>query len=232
MASSGTEGVTNSELARWLGRGCRSALGIHGFGHGGFLVDGGKRTHDEIAPLCVHLPVPESWQFVLVVPSSAKGLHGVREQHAFDQLITQGVAEAMTDRLCRLVLLGMLPAIGERRIDAFGEAMWEFNRRVGEAFASIQGGAYASTESEELVTFIREQQIQGAGQSSWGPTVFAIVDDAERAGWLARQLSSRWQLKDHNVHITQAANHGAQLTRLDGASERPRAVPPGNQGAL
>src|SRR5690606_17244047 len=30
------------DLARWTGRGLRSAIGIHGFERGGLLVDGGK----------------------------------------------------------------------------------------------------------------------------------------------------------------------------------------------
>ena len=39
------------EPARLTDRGARSAIGSHGFEHGGFLVDGGKRGTDALAPL-------------------------------------------------------------------------------------------------------------------------------------------------------------------------------------
>src|SRR5262249_48804732 len=47
------------ELACRLGRGKRSALGIHGFARGGFLVDGGKGPKSTIAPLIAHCDFPE-----------------------------------------------------------------------------------------------------------------------------------------------------------------------------
>ena len=46
-------------------------------------------------------------------------------------------------RFCRLVLLGMLPALVERDFDSFGEALYDFNRRVGEMFRPWQGDLYA-----------------------------------------------------------------------------------------
>src|SRR5262245_5520227 len=59
-----------SSLAKKVGRGARSALGVHGFEHGGLLVEAGKRSEDSIAPLVARLPFPEDWPIVLVVPDS------------------------------------------------------------------------------------------------------------------------------------------------------------------
>src|SRR6185437_1004041 len=93
------------------------------------------------------------------------------EVEAFSRLTAAPSDPARTDVLCRLVLLGLLPALVERDADAFGEAVYEFNARVGEAFAPVQGGVYASARIAELVAFVRGQGVRGVGQSSWGPKI-------------------------------------------------------------
>src|SRR5262249_44297561 len=142
------------EPARRVGRGLRSALGIHGFAHGGFLVDGGKSRITRIAPLIARFPFPEAWRVLLVLFPEAAGHHGIRETRSFQQLGRRHAA-LDTGLLCRLVLLGMLPALAEHDLPAFGEALYEFNRRVGEAFAPVQGGVYAHPAAADVVADLR-----------------------------------------------------------------------------
>ena len=105
-----------------------------------------------------------------------------------------------------LVLLGMLPALMERDLDTFGEALHDFNARAGEVFAPVQGGTYAGRRVEEIVTFFRRRGVRGVGQSSWGPAVFAILGDEERAADLAQRLRH----DGIRVFVTRACNHGAE----------------------
>jgi beta-RFAP synthase len=199
-------------LARRVGRGVRSALGTHGFEQGGLLVEAGKRAPDRLAPLVARLNFPETWRLVLALPVAAEGvsgLHGMREIEAFTRLSAE---PGRTDALCRLVLLGLLPALLERDVDAFGEALYEFNAQVGEAFAPVQGGVYASPRVAELVTYLRGQGVRGVGQSSWGPTVFAVVADEDRARHLADRLRRHFTLNEETVLVTSACNHGAIIT--------------------
>ncbi len=114
------------DLARRIGRGRRSALGVHGFSRGGFLVESGKRDEDRLAPLAVRVPFPPEWRVVLAVPREAAGLHGPGETEAFARL-TALPRTAPTDALCRLVLLGLLPTLAEADLPAFGEALYDFN---------------------------------------------------------------------------------------------------------
>ena len=207
-------------LARRVGRGLRSALGAHGFEQGGLLVEAGKSSDDRLAPLVVRLPFPDLWRLVLVLPTvddRAAGLHGVSEVEAFARLAARPAAPNPTDALCRLVLLGLLPALVERDVDAFGEALHDFNAQVGEAFAPVQGGVYASPRIAELVAFVRREGVRGVGQSSWGPTVFAVVADDDRAEHLAARLRDRFALGDA-VLVTRACNRGATI---EGAGEQP-----------
>jgi beta-RFAP synthase len=201
-----------AELARLVGRGQRSALGAHGFAHGGFLVESGKRDGaDGISPLAARAEFPPEWRVVLATPAEAPGLHGAGEREAFARLAAGPDGSARTAALCRLVLLGMLPALKERDLVTFGESLYDFNARVGEAFAPVQGGVYAGPRTAACVEFFRAQGIRGVGQSSWGPTVFAVVGDEERAAGLARSAAERLGLAPEIVWVTRASDGGARL---------------------
>jgi len=200
-------------LARRLGRGQRSAIGAHGFTHGGFLVDGGRGPGEDVAPLLARCDFPGEWRIVLVVPSWARGMHGERERQALQRLQERGMSLSETDTLCRLVLLGMLPALAERDLDHFGRALTEFNARVGQVFAEVQGGIYAHPRVTELVEAIQRDLAVGVGQSSWGPAVFAIAPDDAAALHVARCIRGKFELGEGEVSITPASNHGASLAR-------------------
>jgi beta-RFAP synthase len=214
-AAGGLDLADTAELARLAGRGERSALGIHGFAQGGFLVEAGKKNPTTVSPLVARLPFPEAWRILVILAPGGPGLHGLDEKQAFDQLQRHPVSASTTDLLCRLALLGMLPALAEQDWPAFGEALYEFNVLVGEAFALVQGGIYANAMIGDLVHWLRQQGIRGAGQSSWGPAVFAIAQDEGQARSFAGRLRSRFTLAADSVLVTRACNTGAKVEHLD-----------------
>ena len=120
------------ELARRVGRGARSALGIHGFEQGGFLIDGGKRHLEDIGTLVSRTPFPADWRIVLVTPPLGEGLSGTDEQTAFHRLA--GMPEAVTNRLCRLLLMQISPAIREGDFGEVCEGIYQFGQEVGDVF--------------------------------------------------------------------------------------------------
>jgi beta-RFAP synthase len=197
-----------AEWARWSGRGLRSGLGVHGFAQGGLLVEAGKRSAQGLAPLAARAGFPEEWRVVLALPA-AQGLHGVAEREAFAHLAEGPGGLAHTEALCRLALLGLVPAAAEHDLGAFGAALYDFNRRSGEMFGAVQGGLYATAEVAALAEFVRAQGVPGVGQSSWGPAVFAVLADADRAEHLARRLGQAFGLAQ--VIVTPACNHGASV---------------------
>jgi beta-ribofuranosylaminobenzene 5'-phosphate synthase len=196
------------ELARRAGRGQRSGVGVHGFAQGGFVVEAGRLEGDGIAPLVAQAAFPENWRVVVVLPPWGSGLHGQEEKEAFTRLDCQRMDLETTDTLCRLIVLGMLPALRKCDLDAFGEALYDFNLRAGQAFAAVQGGPYAGSQVAELVTFIRRQGFRGVGQSSWGPAVFAVAEESARAADLARRIREHFRLQAAEVLVTAASNHG------------------------
>jgi beta-RFAP synthase len=176
-----------AELAIRTGRGERSAVGVHGFERGGLIVEGGKLPGDAISPLVARIEFPSAWAVVLFTPAVGPAWHGGHEQQAFARLATAGPSPAETEALCRLVLTGLLPALASEYLETFGEAVYELNARAGDAFAAAQGGRYAGPAVAALVGRLRAAGIKGVGQSSWGPTVFAITSRDE-----AHRLSGRF----------------------------------------
>jgi beta-ribofuranosylaminobenzene 5'-phosphate synthase len=204
----GMNNVFVDELARWTGRGRRSGIGLHGFEHGGLIVDGGRRHEADIPPLLARLPFPETWSILVVRPPGESGLHGPAESRAFANL--PPTTQDVTDVLCRLVLLEILPAVLERDLAAFGAALGELQARVGACFAPAQGGIYSTAQATQIVDALRDFGFVGVGQSSWGPTLygFSSLSEQELAA-PAQQVRERFGLDDTAVFLTRAANHGA-----------------------
>jgi beta-RFAP synthase len=198
-------------LAWHVGRGKRSALGVHGFAHGGFLVEAGKTTEGAIAPLIGRWDFPSDWSVLLIVPRGLQGTHGPRELDAFAELARRKCDERTTEVLSRLVLLGLIPALLECDLTTFGEALYDYNRRVGAWFRAAQGDLYADPRCAELVKAVRALGIPGVGQSSWGPAIFVIVEE-DRAAGLRDWLKKKMQVKAEEIILTRGCNRGAVLS--------------------
>ena len=205
----GKSDMPAEELARRVGRGCRSAIGVHGFQLGGFIVEGGKTDVSQVSPLIARLNFPSDWHFVLIIPTDTKGLHGPAEHEAFDGLTS--IPPSMTADLCRLTMLGMLPAIAERNFQAFSESLVEFGRKVGECFAAHQGGTYASPLAGAVVDLLLQHGIRGITQSSWGPTLAACADSRFRAEWLSARLLDSLDPAQVRITVAPANNLGARV---------------------
>ena len=202
-------GIGALELARRAGRGARSALGAHGFVHGGFLVDGGKASPQELSPLVARVAMPMQWRFMLVRPANAEGLSGQAELSGFSML--QPMPLETTDRLCRIVLMELLPAVQESRFAEFASALDEFGRSVGDYFAPVQGGIFASAEMAELAQLLGEWGFRGAAQTSWGPTICVPFPDNATASLAARELRHHEKWTRCEIRIAAPLNTGAQI---------------------
>ncbi|HSG71847.1 MAG TPA: hypothetical protein VLA12_15635, partial [Planctomycetaceae bacterium] len=205
------EGETSTpvRLSELSGRGKRSALGIHGFSRGGFLLDGGKREPDSLGTLLVRVDVPEEWRILLVTPTDRTGLSGEAEVVAFQNL--QAMPLMTTGELSRLVLLEILPALSEKNFSAFAAALHEYGAIVGDYFSEIQGGRYAHPAMCELVSWLREENVTGTGQTSWGPTMFAFFENDAEVSRIANTIENDSRWSGCRVRIARPLNRGAKI---------------------
>jgi beta-RFAP synthase len=173
--------ATAPELALAVGRARRSAVGTWTFAGGGFVLEGGRRQNDDrVAPLLARLAFPTTWRCVVAIPDARPGVSGAAETAAFATLAPP--PEHEVERVSHLVLMAMLPSIVDGDIVAFGRALTEVQRLNGGWFAEAQGGTFAPGGTTQLVTRMLEWGAAGVGQSSWGPTMYGVVegDDAAR----------------------------------------------------
>ena len=179
--------VSAADLARLSGRGGRSGVGVHGFEQGGFIVDGGRRAADGLAPLVARAEFPPDWRIVLLRPPGPAVWHGARERAAFAAM----TSAASDDSLCRLVLLGMLPALAEREPGSIFRGAVRV-QHPGWGGVPSGPGRTVRRRGGGIDCLVRGQGIAGVGQSSWGPTTFAVVGDADRAAAIACGATAAW----------------------------------------
>ena len=167
-------------LAGAVGRAQRSAIGTWTFDGGGLVVEGGRRSDtNRVGPLIARIAFPSSWWCVVAVPRQPPAISGADEAAALAALPPP--PEREVEHVAHLVVMALLPALADADLADFGRALTAIQTTTGNWFASVQGGAFARGASEELVRRMAEQGAIGVGQSSWGPTVYGIVD-GETAG--------------------------------------------------
>ncbi|MFE1601847.1 beta-ribofuranosylaminobenzene 5'-phosphate synthase family protein [Methylobacterium sp. ID0610] len=198
-----------ADFAAALDRGNRSGVGLAAFVAGGLIVDGGRDGSDAAPPIVSRLPYPEAWRIVLLLDPAGTGVHGAQERHAFRDLPRFPAGEAA--EICRIVLMQVLPAAVAGAIEPFGRGITEIQRRIGDYFAPYQGGRYASRAVAAALADIEALGIGGFGQSSWGPTGFALVGSEAEAAALAARL--RTNHPDLAIVVARGRNHGASVTR-------------------
>ncbi|MCW4017232.1 MAG: hypothetical protein NWF00_00880 [Candidatus Bathyarchaeota archaeon] len=201
------------ELAASMGRTSQSGVGTAVFVQGGLVVEGGKNTQNpehKSLPLICRQPFPNEWRFVVAIPNVKKGLANELETSAFKSLPPMPVVEV--GKICRLLVMKLMPAVAEKDIRSFGEALAQIQNVVGDSFAAAQGGRFASSPAAQCIEFMLQNGAYGAGQSSWGPTVYGVVKAPE-----AEVLQNKTEgfLNDSvggEVFVAKVRNSGSVIT--------------------
>ena len=200
--------VDPRECAPALGRGGRSGVGVAAFERGGFVVDGGHPT-ELFPPVVARHDLPESWRFVLAVPETTPGRSGDEEDESMRSVVERadpGIAED----IARLVTQQLLPAAATGDRAAFGDAVGRLGRLNGAWYADEQGGVYRPPAGDIIDRLSDHPAVAGAGQSSWGPTVYALTD-ADYAEDVADAAGEALAAVDcaGEVVVTEPRNDGA-----------------------
>ncbi|MDR3560284.1 MAG: GHMP kinase [Negativicutes bacterium] len=205
------------ELAAITDReGSRSGLGVAAFKQGGFVVDGGKlsaasvsasaRSGFFVPPVIARFSFPQEWRIVLATPRSLEKMSGSKEEAAFKSLPAMG--EQISGKISRLVLMRLLPALAEKDLKAFGQAVAAIQEYLGDYFAPVQGGRFATNEGARVAELLLSWGAVGVGQSSWGPTVYGFIK-REKADELVEAV--RTYVGDKGtVWGARGVNHGAR----------------------
>ena len=102
-----------------------------------------------------------------------------------------------------------MPQAGD--FDLFSESLYRYGEAAGMFFAARHGGPFATPAIARLVEAIRELGIRGTGQSSWGPTVFALAADETSADEFIANIRDRQgiEMADHEIILSRPDRCGA-----------------------
>ncbi len=196
------------ELAVITDRGARSGIGVGTFQLGGVVVDGGRGASTILPPIISRLDFPEEWRIVLIFDHSHTGVHGEQEKQAFRSLPV--FPSEVSSDLCRAILMQALPALIEKDLKLFGSAITLLQEKTGDYFSQVQGGRYASSKVGLVIEWLRKQGCFCYGQSSWGPTGFAIFADENEAGHAMNTLRVHFEhVHSLEFKLVKARNKGA-----------------------
>lgn len=203
------------KIAELSGRGRRSGIGIAAFDHGGLLIDGGRKVTADanssaVPPLLARYDFPPEWAILLIFDATQPGIHGEQEKLGFNQLPV--FSENLAAHLCRHVLMQAMPAIAEKDLTAFGHSIQILQQHVGDYFAPVQGGRYASKLVGDVLHYLQQAGVACFGQSSWGPTGFAIFENSNIAEQYAQQLKVKFTDQALSWRVCKASNQGAKIT--------------------
>ena len=201
--------LSECELAASVGRGRRSSVGVYGFFHGGLIFEEGHAAGESLGQLGARVPLPEVWRLVLIRAPGPVGQYGAKEVKTFADL--PPVPHHVTDRLSLLASADIIPAAQAAAFDEFSASVYEYGRLAGECFATCQGGPFASPTIANLIISLRDWGVRGVGQSSWGPTVFALTRDGYQASEIVANLRKEPAWAVCGVTVTTPCNEGASV---------------------
>lgn len=196
-----------AELAASVGRTGRSSVGTYGFMLGGLIAERGKLTGEPLSPLDCQLDLPPAWRFVLICPRDASGIANDEERRAFAKL--PAIPDHVTNHLACLARERLLPAAAQGNFAEFAASVYEYGHYSGECFAAAQGGPYNGPRLAALVGHLRSHGVCGVGQSSWGPTIFALAENDSTAQRIAEL--GRAQEPAAEIWIAPPAHGGARI---------------------
>jgi beta-ribofuranosylaminobenzene 5'-phosphate synthase len=198
-----------NEMAKEMNRGARSGIGLGLFSQGGFVVDGGRKDEGDPPAVISRIEFPPQWRVILVMDKAYKGLHGEPEKLAFAAL--PQFPEAHAAHLCRITLMQAMPALVEQDLPGFGAAIRAIQQAVGDHFAPVQGGRFASHRVASALAWLGQNGGEGIGQSSWGPTGFALTESELQARTLVRAGHQKFGPEGLEFMVCSGRNRGAEI---------------------
>lgn len=211
------------DAAPELDRGGRSGIGVAAFEHGGFILDAGHPVEQfttrrpdpgewTVPPRIAHHSIPADWRFVLVVPDTTVGPSGPPEE-ACIRAVIETADPGITDQISTVVTQHLLPGITTGDVETFGDAITTISRLNGVWYADEQGGIYRPPIGDLVADLANSPAISGAGQSSWGPTTFALTD-TDRADTATQTAHDALDDTGHtgSIILAEPKNTGATTT--------------------
>lgn len=196
------------EIAKIVNRGGTSGIGFYAFQKGGFILDCGHRLKEknDFLPSSFSKANPPklilrknfpNWKVVLTNAKVKNKFFGKKELSIFKKYCPIPIKEVQ--KLSHLILMKLLPSLIEKDIENFGSAINEI-QNIG--FKKIENNIQRK-ETKELMRFCRKYSY-GVGLSSFGPTLYCIVDNE-------KELIEKLKEKNADYILSMTNNIGSKI---------------------
>lgn len=207
-------GLTIREIARLVGRGGTSGIGVASFELGGFILDGGHAFSDKGAftpssaskvpppPVLLRRDFPD-WDIVLAIPE-IKGVYDSEEVNIFKRECPIPIEEVQA--VSHIILMKMLPALFEEDVVEFGRSISDIQKTgFKKRELSLQHPLIG-----DLMEVMRQGGAYGVGMSSFGPIVYAITDSPKQIRDDLERVFKESSVSGEAI-IVSARNEGARI---------------------
>ena len=152
---------------------------------------------------------------MLILDNSKTGLHGNEEKEAIKKL--PKFERITSSHLCHETLLRILPAIVEKDFNSVATGLNEIQRIMGDYLSAVQGGSnFLSMQVKILMDGLTKHYNVAYGQSSWGPTGFAVFENLDfLLAALENAKKERLLSSEMSTVICEASNVGASVEKLN-----------------
>jgi beta-ribofuranosylaminobenzene 5'-phosphate synthase len=198
-----------------------STGGLHTFQHGGFVVAGGlkiergelifNREKVLFPPLIFRYDFPEEWRFLIIKPFKVpKSPDGNVEEEAFKKLHIEQPPLALTHQAYFTLMAQLIPSVIEQNAESFGEALTNIQLLVGRMYQPVQGDVF-NPASAWIISILRRNRALGVGQSSWGPIVYAFVENEKKGSELMNAIRTKVKGRAE-MFLVKADNSGVDVS--------------------
>lgn len=203
------------ELAKIVGRGGTSGIGVESFENGGFIIDGGHKSNEKKnflpssassaspPPIIARYNFPEDWKIILTIPNVERGVSGSKEIDAFQTYCPIPLVDV--EKLSHLILMKLMPSVLESDLDAFGSAINDIQSTGFKKFENKLQNSIIKKIMEDL----RNAGAAGVGMSSFGPTIYSVTDTNEKS--MIKEAQSAIDDVGGEIILTHARNSGAKI---------------------
>lgn len=205
-----------NQIAKIIQRGGTSGIGVESFNHGGFIVDGGHKknikkdflpsSYSTVSPppILARYDFPKKWNIILVIPDIPGGASGKKEKDIFQSYTPININDV--EKISYLTLMKLMPAVIEEDLQCFSDAI---NKIQELGFKKIEKNLQYPV-IHDIINYMKDNGIETAGMSSFGPTCFGITDSNIK--YHKRDLEDMFG-ENSTIIVTNGKNHGSKIIK-------------------
>lgn len=209
--------ATSVELSTIVGRGGTSGIGTYCFDNGGFIADGGHSLKEKSGflpssastasppPLLGRYEFPEEWDIIIAIPPYGLSIHDGEEINLFEKFCPLPIREV--EQLSHIVFMNLIPFMIEKDIEGFGWCIDNINK-IG--FQKAELTLY-DERMYNLMQTMRDAGAYGVGMSSFGPTIYTVVDERNKEDVL--KATREFLGEEAHIFVTKGQNTGYAIKK-------------------